>query len=207
MDWKVFVITIIFIPYACSFMESLMSNQITDKIYQRMLRYEHHQENYRKSLLNNITPYGLQLKKNAQIETISEDFSKKWQNVLYDAERRLVQLLLAESELAYNQMNRDLNEIINSTNPENPEELKNEIINRNLTLKVTLNERRVKKWRKFKRKKRVIKSPRRTSKVSDYVEIALRRSMMKNVTDNRKHREKILKQHVVNRNNIYSITD
>ena len=118
MDLKVFVINIIFIPHVCSFMEGLMSYQTTDRIYQRMLRYEHHQENYRNSLLNNITPYGLQLKKKAQIETISENFSEKWQNVLYDAERKLVQLLLTESELIYNKMDRDLNDIIRTTNPE-----------------------------------------------------------------------------------------
>ena len=184
-----------------------MSYQTTDRIYQRMLRYEHHQENYRNSLLNNITPYGLQLKKKAQIETISENFSEKWQNVLYDAERKLVQLLLTESELIYNKMDRDLNDIIRTTNPESVEEIKNEIMNRNLTLKVTLNERRVRKWHKFKRKKRVAKSTRRTSKVSDYVEIALRRPTMKNVTDNRKHRKRILKQQIEIGNNTVVTTD
>ena len=30
--------------------------------------------------------YGLQLKKKAQIETVSEEFSVKWTNVLYEAE-------------------------------------------------------------------------------------------------------------------------
>ena len=49
-----------------------MSAFIRDRIYQRMLRYEHHHENYKNSLLNNITPYGLQLTKKAQTETISE---------------------------------------------------------------------------------------------------------------------------------------
>ena len=164
-----------------------MSYQTTDRIYQRMLRYEHHQENYRNSLLNNITPYGLQLKKKTQIEAISENFSEKW--------------------IIYNNMDRDLNDIIRTTNPESVEEIKNEIMDRNLTLKVTLNERRVRKWHKFKRKKRVAKSTRRISKVSDYVEIVLRRPMMKNVTDNRKHRKRILKQQVEIGNDTVVTTD
>ena len=124
-----------------------MSTHITDRIYQRMLRYEHHHENYKNSLLNNITPYGLQLKKKAQIETVSEDFSVKWTNVLYEAARKLVQLLLKESQLMYDKIDKELNDTIKSAYPENSEEIKNEIINQNLTLKVTLNERRVKKWR------------------------------------------------------------
>ena len=98
-DWKVVVITVIFPLYACTLTESLMPMHITDRIYQRMLRYEHHREHYKNSLLNNITPYGLQLKKNTQIETVSKDFLVKWTNVLYEAERKLVQLLLKESQL------------------------------------------------------------------------------------------------------------
>ena len=59
-----------------------------------MLRYEHHHESCKNSLLNNISPYGLQLEKKDHIETVSEDFSVKWTNVLYDSERKLVRFLL-----------------------------------------------------------------------------------------------------------------
>ena len=52
-------------------MENLFATHSTDRIYQRILRNEHHQENYKNSLLNGITLYGLQLKKHAQIEVIS----------------------------------------------------------------------------------------------------------------------------------------
>ena len=76
-----------------------MSTHITDRIYEQMLRYKHHHENYKNNLLNNITPNGWQLKKKAQIETLLEDFSVKWTNVLYEAERELLQLLLKESQL------------------------------------------------------------------------------------------------------------
>ena len=123
MDWKVFAITTIAPLDACSLTESVMSVHITNGIYQRMLRYEHDHENYKNSLLNNITPYGLQLKKKAQIEAISEDFSVKWTNVLYKAERKLVQLLLKESQLMYDKMDKELNNTIKSAYPENSEEI------------------------------------------------------------------------------------
>ena len=71
------------------------------------------------SLLSDITPYGLQLKKHAQIETISEDFPKKWSNVLHDAERKLAKLLLDETKLMQQQLeNKFDNELITNF-PEN----------------------------------------------------------------------------------------
>ena len=93
----------------------------------------------------------------------------------------------------YNKIDKELSDTIKSAYPENSEEIKNEIINRNLTFKITLNERRVNKWRKFKRKKRTIKSPKRSSKVSYFVEIALKRSQFQNVIDN-KSTERILQR-------------
>ena len=62
--------------------------------------------------LNNITPFGLQLKKKAQIETVSEHFSVKWANVLHVVERKLVQLLSKESQLIYDEMDKELNNSI-----------------------------------------------------------------------------------------------
>ena len=157
MGLRVYVI-ILLILYACSFMESAMSTRIADRIYQQMLRYEHHQENYKSSLQHGITPFGLQLKKLAQMETISEDFSTKWSNTLYDAELKLVNLLLDETKVMHKKLENHFDEILRTSYPHNYTNMKNEIMGRNITLKITLSERRKKKWRKFKRKKRAVKS-------------------------------------------------
>ena len=59
-----------------------------------------------------------------------------------------------------------------------------------LLWKITLRERRKEKWQKFKRKKSVVRQPKRSSnKVSDFIELALQRSKFKNITDNRKLRK------------------
>ena len=50
-------VIILLILYAFNFMESVMSTHIADRIYQRMLPYEHHQENYQSSLQHDITPF------------------------------------------------------------------------------------------------------------------------------------------------------
>ena len=100
MGLRTYVI-ILLILYACSFIVSIMSTHIADRIYQRVLRYEHRQENYQTSLQHSITPFSLQLKKIAQIETISENFPTKWSNILYDAERKSVNLLLDETKVMH----------------------------------------------------------------------------------------------------------
>ena len=84
--------------------------------------------------------------------------------------------------------------------PRSHTDIKNDIISRNLTLKITLNDRRKKKWRKFKRKNRVIRTLPKSTKVSDFVEVALERSTYVNVTDNRKHRRRIIKDSRQDRN-------
>ena len=105
-------VIILLILYACSFMESVMSTHTADRIYQWMLRYEHHQENYQSSLQHGITPFGLQLKKLAKIETISEEFPTKWSNILYDAERKLVNLLLAETKVMHEKVENDFDKVL-----------------------------------------------------------------------------------------------
>ena len=67
-----------------------------DLLYQKALKYQHHAENYKESLAYDITPFGLQLKKKAAISAISPDFDNQWNNVLKDAERKLLKLLLKE---------------------------------------------------------------------------------------------------------------
>ena len=174
-------------------MENLFATHSTDRIYQRILRSEHHQKNYKNSLLSDITTYGLQLKKHAPIETISEDFPAKWLNVLHEGERKLVNLLLEETKLVHQELENKFNKDLITNFPQNHTDIKNDIISRNLTLTTTLSDRRKKKWWKFKRKNRVIRTPRKSTKVSDFAEVALARSKYVNVTDNRKYRRRISK--------------
>ena len=53
-----------------------------DLFFQRALHYEHHQENFRRSLLNNIPPFGLHIKKSPAIVHVNEDLHIKWHNIL-----------------------------------------------------------------------------------------------------------------------------
>ena len=64
----------------------------------KLLGYENHAENYKLALEMQIIPFGLRIMKLPAIKPISEDFSNQWNSVLYDSEKRLVQLLLAKTQ-------------------------------------------------------------------------------------------------------------
>ena len=144
MGMRVYVI-ILLILCLCSFIESEMSSHITYRIYQRILRYQHHQESYLSSLPNGITPSGLQLKKNARTETISEDFPTKWSNIFYNTEWKLVNLLFDGTKVIHTKTENDFDKVLRTSYPPNLTGMKNEIIRRNITLKITLSESRKKK--------------------------------------------------------------
>ena len=79
-------------------MVTFHGNSHLDLAFQKVLRYSHHRENYKKSLQNGVIPPGLRIKKQPAFMPTTEDFYIKWDSILYDAERKLVELLLVESE-------------------------------------------------------------------------------------------------------------
>ena len=60
-------------------------NQV-DLLYQHALKYYHHAENYQQSILQDITPFVLRLKKRAAINPNSPDVNNHWNGILKDAE-------------------------------------------------------------------------------------------------------------------------
>ena len=50
------------------------------------------------SLLEGLIPSGLKINKHPAFESVTDDFENQWNSVLYDAEKRLVKLLLKESK-------------------------------------------------------------------------------------------------------------
>ena len=58
-------------------MAYIEGNLLLNLLFQRTLRYEHHRENFRESLLNKITPVGLRIKNSPVIVPVNEDFHIK----------------------------------------------------------------------------------------------------------------------------------
>ena len=59
------------------------------------------------------------LKKSAAITPVTGDFHRKWQQILYYAERNLVELLLYESSQVVAKIQIDLDAEIRKINPKN----------------------------------------------------------------------------------------
>ena len=79
-------------------------------LFSKLLSYEHHAEKYKLALEKQIIPFGLRIKKLPAIKPISEDFSNQWNSVLYDSEKRSVELLLAETQKVVEKTQIELNE-------------------------------------------------------------------------------------------------
>ena len=89
----------------------------------------------------------------------------------------------------YKKLGNDFDKVLRISYSHNCTNMKNEILRCNIFLKITLSERRKEKCRKFNRKKQSVNSQLGSGKVSAF-ELALKRSKLSNVTDNRKQREK-----------------
>ena len=68
-----------------------------DYLYQNSLSYQHHRENYLTSLLEGLIPSGLKINKRPAFQVVTDESENQWKSVLYDTEKRLVKLLLKES--------------------------------------------------------------------------------------------------------------
>ena len=62
-----------------------------DILLQKFTRYNHHQKNYERSLLEGIVTTGLRLKKHPVFQPVPPDFDLNW-NVLHETEKKLVKL-------------------------------------------------------------------------------------------------------------------
>ena len=151
MGLKIYlVITLYILSVNGWFFESFtMRNNQVDLLYQHALKYYHHAENYKQSILQDITPFGLRLKKKAAINPISPDFNIEWNGILKDAERKLLKLLLKEVQDISRNADKEFKESIKKEHPNNYVKEKEFVEKRNSKFKKVLEERRKKKWQKF----------------------------------------------------------
>ena len=119
------------------------------RILQTSSRYKHHQENFRKILANGITPYGLRIKKTMGIVPVTEDFHIKWNEILKGTERKLIELLLVESEKVISKILLGVDSSINLNYSENSKSEAKRLLDRNKYLEKTLEQPCKKKWKKF----------------------------------------------------------
>ena len=120
-----------------------------DLLYQKSLRYQHHWENYQTSLLEGLTPSGLQIKKCPAINSISDTFEERWNFVPYDAEQKFVQ-----SERIINEIEIQVKIEISNGHITTGSTKQKQLEERHLKFRQQLENRRAKKWKEFKKRSR-----------------------------------------------------
>ena len=98
---------------------------------------------------NNVTQFGLCIKKAPAIVPVNEDFHIKWQKILKSAEKELIELLLLESETIIAKIQFEVDSSVNALFPKDQEEVRQHLKEKNRKLKEKLKKRREKKWKKF----------------------------------------------------------
>ena len=142
---------IIYILLTISLVEgmSLMNDgtQHLERLFHKTLRYQHHLQNYEESMRTRIVSKGLRIKKAPAFAPVSKDFYIKWDEVLYNAEKNLIELLLYESSKVVAKLEVDLNNGIRELDPHSYEDKRVEMEREEEIYRKNLEKRRLKKWK------------------------------------------------------------
>ena len=144
---------ITFIPFIIYMVnEMVVKNDLLsreDILFQKSVRYQHHKENYLKSLMEGITPRGLELKKRPAFAPILEDFTSNWDEILFKAQQDLVKLLLIESDGVIEKINFDIQQHLLEEYPDNLDNKRLQMEKNQAPLVHKLKKRRDKNWSNF----------------------------------------------------------
>ena len=119
-------------------------------LFQKSLRYNHHKENYKISLEEGVTPTGLKLRKAPAFLPVTDCFQQKWDAILFNAERNLVELPLVETGSVIKKLEIDFNKELKRQFPDSIVENRSVIKKKHQPYKKQLSIRRRKKWARFK---------------------------------------------------------
>ena len=83
-------------------------------LYNKKFRYEHHHLNFQESILRDVAPFGLRIKKKPGITPKSIKFLSRWKEILKQAEKGLIQLLSEESKNVVDSIETELESFIHA---------------------------------------------------------------------------------------------
>ena len=146
-----FVITIYIAIVISRWSENGMLLQSYERIYNKKFCYEHHNENFKESILRDITLFGLRIKKNPGINMTSSDFMNRWNSALKIAERSLVELLREETEKVVASLDTAFENSLKEVSSGNVQVARARVIKNGKHLAETLPKSRNSKWQKSER--------------------------------------------------------
>ena len=172
-----------------------------DILLKKFLRYQHHCKNYEDNMTLDLIPKGFQIKERHAFEPVSKDFNIKWNNILRDAERNLIELLRNQSSKVVERVELDLDLELERVYPENYDNKRLQLDQKHQKFQKNVEKRRLKKWNNVKQKQilseRILvgyntaenldikrKNMQEDSKFADFPK------NLQNVTDNTEYRKK-----------------
>ena len=94
-----FMITIYVFLFPLGLKDCSMYVQDLSNLCNKKILYDHHAKNYKRSIIEDELPFGFKINKKPSIQIISLDFLEKWNSVLRNAERQLIELLLTKAKV------------------------------------------------------------------------------------------------------------
>ena len=142
---------IIYILLTISLVEGMSltndGTQHLERLLHKTMRYQHHRQNYEESLRTGMVPKGLRIKKAPAFEPVSKDFNIRWDEMLYKAEKNLIELLLYESSKVVAKLEVDLSNGIRELYNDSYEDKRLEMEKKEEIYSKNLEKRRLKKWK------------------------------------------------------------
>ena len=117
------------------------------RLLHKTMRYQHHWQDYKESMRIGIVPKGLRIKKAPAFEPVSKDFYIRWDEILYNAEKNLIELLLYESSKVVAKLEVDLSNGIRELYPDSYEDKRLEMERKEDVYSKNLEKTRLKKWK------------------------------------------------------------
>ena len=129
-----------------------------DLLLQKSLQYKHQKENYSYSLQHGIIPSGLKINKKPAFTPVSNDFTKRWNNILRSAEEKLVNLLLSESDNVIDDLQTKIKEGLQNKYANDVEESFRKLEKKHQEYKNKLTRKRDKKWKTLEKNREIFMS-------------------------------------------------
>ena len=113
-------VIIIYITFIALRLRSYSMNiQDLTNLYNKRIRYDHHTENYRRSMIEYEAQYGLRINRRLGTENVPVNFIEKWNEILKVTEWKLVELLLTHSVIVSKTIEDNFEEKLKEKFPKN----------------------------------------------------------------------------------------
>ena len=146
---NVSVITMYMTIILSAWIKNRSNTQVLDKLYNKKIRYVNHYLNFQESILGDVTPFCLRIKKKHGITPKSINFLSRWEGILKQAERSLKELLSEKSKNPMHLIETEIESFLHANFGKDLVAERNRLEKSSEKTKQILEERRKHKWKQL----------------------------------------------------------